>query len=103
MASMNGKQLLELGQQMFNTHEALTLEQYDYILSMLDPVNYLLKNHKVKGHPMTFSIPDRDFTKLASHRPWQMEMVRDTVDPNQKSMAVIKSRQLGLTYSSLAG
>lgn len=94
---LNGQQLLQLGHEMFGTAENLTPEQFDYLISMLSPVNYLLKNHTVKGHPMTFSIPDRDMTKLSSHRPWQIDMIKDTVDPNQKSMAVIKSRQLGLT------
>ena len=60
----------------------ITVDRLDYALSMLDPVNYVLKHHTVKGHPLTFNIPDYNYAKAVGHRPWQIEPLRSLVDPN---------------------
>lgn len=89
---MDGKELIKITQETFQT-EAITREQVDYVINMLNPSTYMLKYHTIRGHPITFSIPGRDRAKMQAHRPWQVQIVNDT-HPNK---AVIKSRQLGLS------
>ncbi|MGI4715036.1 phage terminase large subunit family protein, partial [Klebsiella pneumoniae] len=89
---MDGKELIKIAQETFQT-EKITREQIDHIINMLNPSTYMLKYHTLRGHPITFSIPNRDRSKAQAHRPWQTRIVNDT-HPNK---AVIKSRQLGLS------
>ncbi|XWX31262.1 terminase large subunit [Staphylococcus phage PG-2021_19] len=89
---MDGKELIKIAQETFQT-EKITREQVDHIINMLNPSTYMLKYHTLRGHPITFSIPNRDRSKAQAHRPWQTRIVNDT-HPNK---AVIKSRQLGLS------
>ena len=73
-----------------------TVEQIQYVIPMLRPTNYLLEHHTVKGHPVTYSIPNygnHDFQKYFGHRPWQRAVLNDQA----QSKVIIKSRQLGLT------
>ncbi|WVH13343.1 terminase large subunit [Staphylococcus phage LSA2302] len=89
---MDGKELIKIAQETFQT-EKITREQIDHIINMLNPSTYMLKYHTLRGHSITFSIPNRDRSKAQAHRPWQTRIVNDT-HPNK---AVIKSRQLGLS------
>lgn len=92
---VDGQQVLKMAENMYGTTK-ITQEQLSYILDMLSPANYMLRNHSVKGHPMTFSITGRDRTKAQSHRPWQQQILED----ESKDLAVMKSRQLGLSEIS---
>ena len=69
----------------------------DYAISMLDPINYILTHHTVKGHPVTFEVPHYDMSRAVGHRNWQMEPIRSIVDPNVKEVNVQKGRQLGFS------
>ena len=68
---MDGKQLVKITKETFNT-DKVNKEQLDYILTMLNPSTYMLKYHTLRGHPITFSIPNRDRSKAQAHRPWQV-------------------------------
>lgn len=63
---------------------------------MLSPVNYALKNHSAKGHPVTFDIPNYNYSKAVGHRPWQKEIIKESTNIDNKEVNIIKSRQLGL-------
>lgn len=89
---MNGKNLKELALKTFGT-EKITQEQLDYLLTLTTPSLYMLKHNLIRGHNITFSIPNRDKSKAQAHRPWQTKMLND----NHPNIAVIKSRQLGLS------
>lgn len=65
---MDGKELIKITQETFQT-EAITREQIDYVINMLNPSTYMLKYHTIRGHPITFSIPGRDRAKMQAHRP----------------------------------
>lgn len=69
----------------------------DYAISMLDPINYILTHHTVKGHPVTFEVPNYDMSRAVGHRNWQMEMLRDLVNPNIKEVNIEKARQEGMS------
>lgn len=92
---VTGADIIAMGEDMFGT-DKLTEEQLAYILDMLQPSTYMLKNHTIKGKPMTFSIPNRNYELARNHRPWQSAIVNDE-NPN---LVVMKSRQLGLIASS---
>ena len=92
MSEITGKQIAQTAKQMFGTDQ-ITQEQLAYVIDMLRPSSYLLRNHTIKNHPITFAIQNRDMEKALSHRPWQVSMVND----QSKNVAIIKSRQLGLT------
>ncbi|APC42892.1 terminase large subunit [Staphylococcus phage SAP6] len=68
---MDGKELLKITQETFGTQN-VTQEQVDHIINMLNPSTYMLKYHTLRGHPITFSIPNRDRSKAQAHRPWQV-------------------------------
>jgi len=91
---ISGKKVANIAKQMFGRTN-LTKEELAYVLTMLNPSSYLLKHHKVKNHPITFHISGRDSVRQQAHRPWQIDLINDS-HPNK---AVIKSRQLGLTFS----
>lgn len=92
MQNIDGKLVANVALQTFGRTD-LTKEELVYVLTMLNCSSYLLKHHKVKNHPITFHVSNRDYLKMQSHRPWQVEIVNDT-HPNK---AIIKSRQLGLS------
>lgn len=83
--------------------DGFTPQQVSYALSVLSPINYALSYHTVKGHPITFTIPDYNYSKASGHRPWQMEMLRAITDINNKEVNIIKSRQLGLSELAVMG
>ncbi|AFJ76001.1 terminase large subunit [Listeria phage vB_LmoM_AG20] len=93
---MDGNTLLKMTQETFQT-ENVTTEQLNYVLDMLTPSTYLLRNHKVRNHNITFSIANKSTEKAQAHRPWQPKIINDS-HPN---VAVIKSRQLGLKLAPL--
>ena len=92
---LQGVDIFKTAQETFNTTE-VTAEQLKYVMTMEVPSMYLLENHSVKGHRLTFNIPNRDSSKAQSHRPWQVDIINDK-HPNK---AVMKSRQLGLANVS---
>lgn len=92
MSNIDGKELVKMAQGMFGTNR-VTPEQMAYVMDMLRPSSYLLRNHTIKGKPMTFHIPGRKEEKARAHRPWQVQMVNDP----HPDLAVIKSRQLGIS------
>lgn len=92
MQNIDGQLVANVALQTFGRTD-LTKEELVYVLTMMNCSSYLLKHHKVKNHPITFHVSNRDYLKMQSHRPWQVEIVNDT-HPNK---AVIKSRQLGLS------
>lgn len=87
---MNGKELKDLILSTYGTTN-ITQEQLDYILTMSSTSAYMLKHNLIRGHNITFSIPNRDKSKAQAHRPWQIKMLND----NHPNMVVMKSRQLG--------
>lgn len=89
---IDSKKLLEVAKLTFDTDRP-TAEQLKYVMTMYVPSMYLLAHHSVHGHPITFSIPNRDSSKAQSHRPWQIDIIND----QSKDKVVIKSRQLGLS------
>lgn len=96
---IDGKQLLAIVRQMYNLspNDPVTGDQLNYVIGMLKPSNYLLQHHTINGKPLTFSVPDYDTTKALAHRPWQVDIVNDL----SQDVAIIKSRQLGLTLNPL--
>ena len=90
--SIDTKKLLEVAKLTFDTDKP-TAEQLKYVMTMYIPSMYLLAHHSVHGHPITFSIPNRDSSKAQSHRPWQIDIIND----QSRDKVVIKSRQLGLS------
>ena len=94
---MDGKQLDKTIRDTFNLSpgDPITTRQVNYVMQMLDPVNYLLAHHKIKVNPVTYSIPNHDETKALLHRPWQQAILRDM----SQDVTIEKSRQLGLTLS----
>lgn len=87
-----GKQIAKMAEEMFGTQD-ITVEQLTYLTDMLKPSTYLLRNHSVRGRPMTFYVPGRNPDKARSHRPWQVGILNDT----HRNKAIIKARQLGLS------
>lgn len=87
---MNGKQIADIAQNMFGTSK-ITPEQLSYVLDTLKPSTYLLRNHTIRNHPITFMVSNRDSQKKQAHRPWQTQIIND----QHKNLAIIKSRQLG--------
>ena len=71
MSEITGKQIAQTAKQMFGTDQ-ITQEQLAYVMDMLRPSSYLLRNHTIKNHPITFAIQNRDMEKALSHRPWQV-------------------------------
>lgn len=87
-----GKQIAKMAEEMFGTQD-ITVEQLTYLTDMLKPSTYLLRNHSVRGHPMTFYVSGRNPDKASSHRPFQPPIINDP----HPTKAIIKSRQLGLS------
>jgi len=69
---MNGKQIIKMAENMFGTRD-ITSEQLAYIIDMLKPSTYALRNHTTKNGPMTFSIPSDQRDRALQHRPWQVD------------------------------
>lgn len=88
----DGKHLKALAMDTYGREE-ISAKELDYLLDMMQPSRYLLRNHTVRNHPITFVISDRDTAKAQAHRPWQMKIIND----QHKDKAIIKSRQLGLS------
>jgi hypothetical protein len=65
---VDGNHLAGMSRQMFGT-ERISTEQLSYLLDMTQTSTYLLRNHTIRNHPITFVISDRDQTKRQSHRP----------------------------------
>lgn len=65
---MNGKQIADIAQNMFGTSK-ITPEQLSYVLDTLKPSTYLLRNHTIRNHPITFMVSNRDSQKKQAHRP----------------------------------
>lgn len=70
MSKVNGKTIRRMAQEMYGT-DKITQSQLAYILDMLQPSTYMLRNHTIAGKPLTFSIPNRDSRRALAHRPWQ--------------------------------
>ncbi|QEG04127.1 terminase large subunit [Bacillus phage BC-T25] len=90
--NIDGQMIANVAKQTFGRTD-LSRDELAYVLTMLNTSSYLLKHHKVKGHPITFHVSGHESNKAQAHRPWQVQMINDT-HPNK---AVIKSRQLGLS------
>lgn len=91
-----GQQLAKMAQEMYGTTN-ITVEQLSYLTDMLKPSTYLLRNHTVRNHPITFMVSGREQEKAQAHRPWQIQVINDT----HHNKAIIKSRQLGLRLAPL--
>ena len=74
MRELNGELLANVAKQTFGRTD-LTKEELVYVLSMMNCSSYLLKHHRVKGHPITFHISGRDSSKAQAHRPWQVDII----------------------------
>lgn len=68
MDLLKGADIFKMAQDTFGTKE-VTPEQLKYVISREVPSMYLLENHSVKGHKMTFNISNRDSMKAQAHRP----------------------------------
>lgn len=95
--NLDSVKILKIAKLTFDTNKP-TAEQIKYVMTMEVPSLYLLANHQVNGHPITFSVPGRDQTKAQGHRPWQVGIINNQ-HPNK---VVIKSRQLGLSEINAA-
>lgn len=62
------KQLANMAKDMYGTTD-ITVEQLSYLTDMLKPSTYLLRNHTVRNHPITFVISGRQQEKAQAHRP----------------------------------
>lgn len=67
----DGKTLMKMAEQTFDTKNP-TAEQLRHVMTMLVPSMYALQYYRVKGHPITFSIPNKDMTQAVSHRPLKL-------------------------------
>lgn len=94
--AIDGKHLKNLAMQTYGK-ENITAKELDYLLDMMTPSRYLLRNHTVRNHPITFHISDRNMEKAQAHRPWQIKIIND----QHRDRAIIKSRQLGLELAPL--
>ena len=65
---MNGKQLASMAKNMYGTTD-ITPEQLSYLLDMTKPSTYLLRNHTIRSHPITFIVSGRNTDKKQAHRP----------------------------------
>ncbi|ANM46000.1 terminase large subunit [Bacillus phage Belinda] len=92
MSNITGELIQRIAKQTFGRTD-LTKEELTYILTMVNCSSYLLKNHSVKSHPITFHVSGKDAARKQAHRPWQVDIINDT----HPDKAVIKSRQLGLS------
>lgn len=92
MANFTGRDVANIAKEVYGTTK-ITSEQLAYITDMLTPSSYLLRNHTIKNHPITFHISGRDYSKALAHRPWQIKIINDS----HRDKAIIKSRQLGLS------
>lgn len=68
---MDGKQLVKVARSMFNLtpSDPITMDQLNYVLGMSKPSNYIVQHHNIKGSPITFNVPDHDFSRALGHRP----------------------------------
>lgn len=101
--NMNGKELDKYIRETYNLSpdDKITPKQLDYVLTLIDPVHYVLKHHTIKGNPITFDIPNFDTSRAVAHRPWQKGILRASAS-DDTDVCVIKSRQLGLSELSVA-
>lgn len=92
---MDGKQLTEVARNMFRLKDSdkITVDQFNYVLTMLKPSNYIVAHHSIKGSPITFNIPNYDTSHALAHRPWQVDILNDL----SQDVVIQKSRQLGLS------
>lgn len=92
---MDGSELVGLIRDIYKLgpNDPITKAQTDYVISMLQPTNYLAKHHSVKGHKVTYQVHNKDMTKMFGHRPWQIDILNDQF----YDKVIIKSRQLGLS------
>ena len=103
LESYNGQDLARIAQETYGVKDEITPEELGLLMDYLVPSSYLLRNHRIKNgkQRFTFSVPnygDNIPSKAFSHRPWQRQIVND-IHPN---VAVIKSRQLGLSEIGVA-
>jgi phage terminase large subunit GpA-like protein len=97
MINVDGNQIASIAKRTFGRTD-LTKEELTYVLTTLSPSSYLLRNHTVKNHPITFHISGHDSTRAQGHRPWQVDVIND----QHKDKIVMKSRQLGLSEIGVA-
>lgn len=95
---MNGKQLDTLIRNTFQLSKdaPITVAQANHVIQMLKPTNYLLAHHKIRGKPVTYTVPNYDTTKALMHRPQQIDILNDL----SHEVTIMKGRQLGLIISS---
>ena len=46
-----------------------TAEQVKYVTQQLIPSSYLLAHHTLRGHGITFNVPNRESSNAQAHRP----------------------------------
>lgn len=64
----DGKLLMKMTQDTFDT-PVPTAEQLRHVMVSLVPSLYAMEHHSVKGHPLTFNIPNRNRAEASAHRP----------------------------------
>lgn len=92
---MDGTQLVKVARNMFNLapNDPISVDQLNYVLQMSKPSNYIAAHHKIKGNPITFSVPNYDTSHALGHRTYQIGILNDL----SQSVVVQKARQLGLS------
>lgn len=68
MSNITGEMIQNIAKQTFGRTE-LSKDELSYVLTMLNCSSYLLKNHSVKSHPITFHVSGKDSTRAQAHRP----------------------------------
>lgn len=68
MTTTKAQHIAKMAREMYGT-DKITTEQLAYVMDMLTPSTYLLRNHTVRNHPITFIISGRDANKAQAHRP----------------------------------
>lgn len=68
LQGIDGKTISSIAQQTFGRTN-ISKEELSYVLSMMVPSSYILRNHKVKNHPITFHIGGHDSERAQAHRP----------------------------------
>lgn len=62
------KEVYEVAKNTFQTDNP-TPEQIKHVVTAMIPSAYLLAHHTLRGHGITFEVPDKDTANAQSHRP----------------------------------
>lgn len=95
----NGNFIADVLKRTFGEKSYYSPDEFAYVLDFLYPQNYTLNHHQIGSGRLTTRVPQRNLNfHAAQDRKWQEQILAD-MHPN---VAVIKSRQLGITEMGIA-